>query len=86
MNLIRRFSLLVRVPSLFLSRPLQQIGQSVEPGVVALTSGCSELDSSTGCDDDETLAMEPRRIGIIVRDNLDGLDSYALRFELSSTG
>lgn len=66
--------------------PEQQIGQRVEPRFVSLTRRRRESDPAARADHLQTLAMEPRRVRVVIRDHPDRLDGNALGLELGLAG
>jgi hypothetical protein len=62
--------------------PLTQIIESIEPSLMALASGRSELDRAPWSAYDQALLMKPRREWVVILDFLDGLDCYTLALQL----
>ena len=50
---------------------------------MSLSCSRCELDASPRGDDNETLSVQSRRHRIVIRDDLNRLDGYTLRFQLS---
>lgn len=71
--------------SLFIVGAEKQVRKRVEPGLVSLSGCASELDGSSRRDDDQALAMESRRTGVIVSNDTHSLDRNTLGLELSAT-
>lgn len=61
--------------------PQEKVGQSVEPRLMSLASWRCEDNLSARRDDHERFPVQPGRVGVVISDDSDSLDSYALCFQ-----
>jgi hypothetical protein len=70
---------------LFIVGAKQQIRESVEPCLMSLSGRAGKLDSSARRDDDQALAVESWRAGVIVGNDTDRLDGNTLGLQLCAS-